>query len=248
MIKALIADDEPLLRADLKQRLSHLWPELVICAEADDGVAAIDAFERERPQIVFLDVRMPGKTGLEVADALAGKCHIVFVTAFDRYAVEAFERGAIDYLVKPIVDSRMQTMVQRLKERRAEAPSDLFALLQELKGQLGPKREFLRWIRASHGSALRLIPIGDVLFFHADEKYTRVVTAEGESLIRKPIKELVDELDPEHFWQIHRATLVSARAIAGVVRDGAGHLFVQVSGAREKLEVSRGYVHLFRQM
>ncbi len=248
MIKALIADDEPLLRADLKQRLSRLWPELVVCAEAADGIAALEAFERERPQIVFLDIRMPGRTGLEVAGALAGKCHIVFVTAYDRHAVEAFERGAVDYLVKPVVDARMQTMVKRLKERRAGAPPELDALLQELRARLGPRQDFLRWIRASHGNALRLIAIDDVLFFHADEKYTRVVTVEGESLIRKPIKELVDELDPGQFWQIHRATLISARAIAGVVRDEAGRLHVRVNGSDEKLEVSRGYTHLFRQM
>ena len=248
MIKALIADDEPLLRADLKQRLSRLWPELVICAESGDGIAALDAFERERPQIVFLDIRMPGKTGLEVAVALAGRCHIVFVTAYERHAVEAFERGAVDYLVKPVVDARMQTMVARLKERRADAPLDLEGLLQELKAQLGPKHEFLRWIRASHGNALRLIAVDDVLFFHADEKYTRVVTAEGESLIRKPIKELAEELDPEQFWQIHRATLISAAAIAGVTRDEVGRLQVQVNGSRERLDVSRGYAHLFKQM
>lgn len=248
MIKALIADDERLLRADLKQCLSRLWPELVVCAEADDGIAALEAFERERPQIVFLDIRMPGKTGLEVAGALAGRCHIVFVTAYDHFAVEAFERGAIDYLVKPVVDARMQTMIDRLKARHAGPPPDLGALLRELRTQLEPKREFLRWIRASQGNALRLIPIDDVLFFHADEKYTRVVTTDGESLIRKPIKELVDELDPEKFWQIHRATLVNAGAVAKVVRDEAGHTLVQVNGSREKLEVSRGYAHLFKQM
>lgn len=247
-MRALIADDEPLLRADLKSRLGRAWPELVICAEAADGNAALAAFERERPDFAFLDIRMPGRSGLEVAQAIAGRCHIVFVTAFDQHAVEAFERGAHDYLVKPVSDERFEAMVARLKARTAGPPPQLDALLRELAARLPAQREFLRWIKASHGSALKLVAVEQVLFFNADEKYTRVVTAEGESLIRKPIRELVDELDPRLFWQIHRSTIVNARAIAGVTRDDAGHIRVRMKGAPDSLEVSRSFAHLFRQM
>lgn len=247
-MRALIADDEPLLRADLKNRLGRLWPELLVCAEAADGNAALEAFEHERPDIAFLDIRMPGRSGLEVAEAIAGRCHIVFVTAYDKHAVEAFERGAHDYVVKPMSDARLQTMVARLKERTAGPPQQLDALLRELAARLPPRREYLRWIKASHGSALKLLAIEQVLFFDADEKYTRVVTAEGESLIRKPIRELIDELDPEQFWQIHRATIVNAKAIGGVTRDDAGRIQVKIKGAPDQLEVSRSFAHLFRQM
>jgi DNA-binding LytR/AlgR family response regulator len=247
-MRALIADDERLLRADLKNRLGRLWPELQICAEAADGNAALEAFERERPDIAFLDIRMPGRSGLEVAEAIAGRCHIVFVTAYDKHAVEAFEHGAHDYVVKPVVDARLQTMVARLQERTAGPPRQLDTLLRELSARLPPRREFLRWIKASHGSALKLLAIEQVLFFHSDEKYTRVMTLDGESLIRKPIRELIDELDPEQFWQIHRATIVNAKAIAGVTRDGVGRIQVKIRGAPGQLEVSRSFAHLFRQM
>lgn len=231
-----------------RQRIRRLWPELVICAEAADGNAALEAFERERPDIAFLDIRMPGRSGLEVAEAIGARCHIVFVTAYDKHAVEAFERGAHDYLVKPVSDARLQTMAARLQERSAGPPRQLDTLLRELSLRLPPRREFLRWIKASQGSALKLVPIEQVLFFHADDKYTRVVTAEGESLIRKPIRELTDELDPEQFWQIHRATVVNARAIAGVTRDSVGRVRVKIKGASDSLEVSRSFAHLFRQM
>jgi DNA-binding LytR/AlgR family response regulator len=247
-MRALIADDEPLLRADLKHRLGRLWPELAICAEAADGNTALEAFERERPDIAFLDIRMPGRSGLEVATAIAGRCHIVFVTAYDKHAVEAFERGAHDYLVKPVSDTRFEIMLARLKQRIAGQPPQLDALLRDLSTHFAPRREFLRWIKASHGTGLKLLAIEDVLFFDADEKYTRVVTTAGESLIRKPIRELVEELDPEQFWQVHRSTIVNAKAIAGVSRDGAGRIRLKVTGAADSLEVSRGFAHLFRQM
>jgi len=247
-MRALIADDEPLLRADLKKRLARLWPELVICAEAADGDAAVDAFERERPDIAFLDIRMPGRTGLEVAQEIGGRCHLVFVTAFDRHAVEAFERGAHDYLVKPVSDVRLQSMIARIKERTDDRSPRIEDLVRELSARLAPRREFLRWIKASQGKSLKLVPIEEVLFFHADDKYTRVVTPEGESLIRKPIKELIDELDPERFWQVHRSTVVNAGAVAGVTRDEGGRLHIKLKGSSEPIEVSRSYAHLFRQM
>jgi len=248
LTRALIADDEPLLRADLRHRLARLWPELDICAEAADGIAALDAFGREQPDIAFLDIRMPGRSGLEVAAAISGRCHIVFITAYDKHAVEAFERGAHDYVVKPVSDARLESMVARLKQRIAGPPPQLDALLRDLSKRLAPKREFLRWIKASQGSALKLVAIEDVLFFDADEKYTRVVTSAGESLIRKPIRELADELDPEQFWQIHRSTIVNAKAIAGVTRDSVGRIRVKIAGAPDSLEVSRSFAHLFRQM
>jgi DNA-binding LytR/AlgR family response regulator len=247
-MRALIADDEPLLRADLRTRLGRLWPELTICAEVADGHAAVEAIDRDRPDIAFLDIRMPGRTGLEVAAAAAGRCHIVFVTAYDQFAVQAFERGAHDYLVKPVTDERMRAMVARLRERAGVPPAQVEDLLRELSRHVTPRRDYLRWIKASHGSQLKLVAVEDILFFHADDKYTRVVTAAGESLIRKPIKELVEELDPAQFWQIHRATLVNASAIGAVTRDEAGRIHVRVKGVPEKLEASRSYAHLFRQM
>ena len=247
-MRALIADDEQLLRADLKNRLARLWPELKVCAEAADGNAALEAFERERPEIAFLDIRMPGRTGLEVARVLSGRCHVVFITAYDRHAVEAFERGAHDYLVKPVSDSRLESMIARMKERTGDRSREIEELVRELSARLAPRREFLRWIKASQGKALKLVPIEEVLFFHSDDKYTRVVTTAGESLIRKPIKDLIDELDPERFWQVHRSTLVNAVAIAGVTRDAVGRLYVRLKGSPETIEVSRSYAHLFRQM
>ncbi len=215
---AVIADDEPLLRAQLRDTLHTLWPELVIVGEAAHGEQAVDLVATHRPQVVFLDIEMPGMTGLAAAAQIKGLAHLVFVTAYQQYAVEAFERGALDYVLKPASEQRLAETIARLKQRIAQpVPSAeaLTAALAQLAAALGkPAMPQLKWIQASIGAQVRLIPVEQVLFFQSDLKYTRVVTSDGESLIRKPLKELIDELDSEQFWQIHRGTLVNSRAIS----------------------------------
>ena len=269
----MIADDERLMREQLRARLSEAWPELVFVGEAKNGSEAVEMVAAHEPDFAFLDIRMPGMTGIEAARAILGRedntCQVVFITAYDQYAVEAFEQGAIDYVLKPADRERLAKTVERLKGRidhgggpgsRDESPPlaqpDLTQLLTRLAsrleagaGQAGlPTTSRLQWIQASVGQSLRLIPVDEVLFFQSDEKYTRVQTAQFEALIKKPIKELIDELDPERFWQIHRATLVNAQAIASVTRDFRGRQIVTVTGHPQKLEVSRTYTHLFKQM
>lgn len=252
--RAVIADDERLMREQLRTRLAEVWPELQIVAEARNGDEAVAAVAEHRPDLVFLDIRMPGKTGVEAAREIGDACHVVFITAYSEYAVEAFEQGAVDYVLKPAERERLAQTVERLRKRLGTPPADISGLLQRLSERLDAPtpaaagRKSLQWIQASMGQQLRLIATADVLFFISDEKYTRVQTEGFEALIRKPIKELVDELDPEQFWQIHRATIVNARAIAGVTRDFRGRLLVQLKNFSEKLEVSRNYTHLFRQM
>ena len=271
-VTAILADDERLMREQLRARLSEAWPELVFLAEAKNGGEAVEMVETHEPDFAFLDIRMPGMTGIEAARAILGRegntCQIVFITAYDQYAVEAFEQGAIDYVLKPADRERLAKTVERLKARvdRPESPAkaldrpDVAELLTRLASRLdataGPGAATtaagavprLQWIQASVGQSLRLIPVEDVLFFQSDEKYTRVQTAQFEALIKKPIKELIDELDPDRFWQIHRATLVNAQAIATVSRDFRGRQIVTVTGHPQKLEVSRTYTHLFKQM
>lgn len=253
MPTAIIADDERLMREQLRARLAEVWPELEILAEARNGEEAVTAVSEHQPDLAFLDIRMPGMTGIEAARAIGDACHIVFITAYNEYAVDAFEHGAVDYVLKPAERERLEITVARLRKRLGTKPSDLGELLSRLSAKLdgaagGSGRAPLRWIQASVGQQLRMIPVGDVLFFTSDEKYTRVQTESFEALIRKPIKELVDELDPEHFWQIHRATIVNAKAIAGITRDFRGRQLVLIKGSNEKLEVSRNYTHLFKQM
>ncbi len=247
-MKAVIAEDEPVLRAELKETLAQLWPDLDICAEAEDGIEALRALSVHAPDILFLDIQMPGLSGLEVAKQASGRCHVAFVTAYDKYAVAAFEQGAVDYVMKPFSAARLATTVTRLKDRIASAPANLDSLLRSLADAAGAKREYLRWITASQGNELRLITIEEIVYFQADNKYTLVVTAQQESLIRRPIKELYDELDPQTFWQIHRGTLVNVNAIAGVQRDLGGRLRVKLKQRNETLSVSEPYYHLFKQM
>jgi DNA-binding LytR/AlgR family response regulator len=250
MPTAVIADDERLMREQLRTRLSEVWPELEVIAEAKNGEEAVAAVNDHRPDLAFLDIRMPGMTGIEAARAIGDACHVVFITAYNEYAVDAFEHGAVDYVLKPAERERLELTVARLKKRLGTKPSDLGDLLSKLSARLdgGSGKAHLRWIQASVGQQLRMIPVGDVLFFTSDEKYTRVQTETFEALIRKPIKELVDELDPEQFWQIHRATIVNTKAIAGITRDFRGRQLVLIKGSNEKLEVSRNYTHLFKQM
>ena len=246
MPSSLIADDEPMLRAQLKARLADSWPELVICAEATTGAEALALFDAHRPDIAFLDIRMPVKSGIEVAHALEGRCHIVFVTAYDEYAIAAFDEGAVDYVLKPASPERIDKVVARLKLRLASAPLDLTAVLARLAAREGTGP--LKWIRASLGTAMKLIPTDEVLYFQAEDKYTKVVTGNGDALIRKPIKELFDELDSEQFWQIHRSTIVNLRAIARVERDWRDQPVILLRDRPEKLTVSRTFAHRFKAM
>ncbi|QDQ28069.1 response regulator transcription factor [Chitinimonas arctica] len=251
---ALIADDERLMREQIIGRLKDAWPELQIIGEAANGLEAVAMARAQQPDIAFLDIRMPEMDGIQAARALAGQCHIVFVTAYDQYAVTAFEQGAVDYLLKPADPERLATTCERLRERLGKGgePDGMEALLEQLARRLGSgeskPREYLRWVQASVGNSLRMISSREILFFRAEDKYTRVQTEQFEALIRKPIKELVDELDPDEFWQIHRAILVRVDAIDQVSRDFRGQQIVQMKGNEEKLEVSRSFTHLFKHM
>ena len=246
---AVIADDEPLLRANLRTRLAKLWPELAVVHEMENGRGIEEVIAAHEPDLFFLDIHMPGVNGLEAARAVAGRAHVVFVTAFDQYAVEAFERGAIDYVLKPFNEERLGVTVERLRERLETKPASVDALVEQLAGRLGARpAEHLRWIKASVGSNVRLIPVEEVLFFQSDEKYTRVVTCDSEVLIRKPIKELLDELVPAKFWQIHRATIVNVDHIASVRRGLKDQAEIALRDNRETLVVSRAFTHLFKQM
>jgi DNA-binding LytR/AlgR family response regulator len=252
MPTAIIAEDEATLRGQLVEQLGQLWPELAIVGEAADGVQALRLLDEHRPDVMFLDIQMPGATGLEVARQASGRCHVVFVTAYDQHAVAAFDQGAVDYVLKPVSAARLFTAVSRLKQRLGTPPARLGATLNGLVGAGAPPpaatRQYLRWINASVGQNVKLITVDEISYFQADNKYTRVVTAEGEALIRKPLKELVEELDPNQFWQIHRSTLVNAISIAGVTRDFRGRMLVKLKSRPETLLVSDSYTHLFRQM
>ncbi len=248
-VQAVIADDEAELAQHLARELAKLWPELEVVALAANGVEALAQIERLRPQIAFLDIRMPGLTGLEVARRLNGDCRVVFVTAYDQYAVEAFERAAVDYLLKPISPERLAKTVARLRDgAAAPAAVDLAALLASLRQALPAPPEYLRWIRAGIGERVELIAVDEVHYFLAADKYTSVVTQEREYLIRTALKELAGQLDPQRFWQIHRGTIVNVERVAAVQRDFGGRLSLTLRGRSEPLKVSRGYSHLFRQM
>jgi DNA-binding LytR/AlgR family response regulator len=264
-VRALIADDERLMRDQLRTRLAEVWPGLQIVAEARNGLEAVELTAQHRPEVIFLDIRMPGLTGVEAARQIAQMAlgedellpEIVFITAYDQYAVEAFEQGAADYVLKPAEAQRLKVTVERIRKRldsRGTADEVAAPPLQQLLHQLAAKinpgaaAPRLTRVQASVGSTIQMIPVDEVLFFVSDEKYTRVQTAKTEALIRKPIKELVDELNPEHFWQIHRSTLVNVREIESVTRDDRGRQIVSVRGHSEKLEVSRSYTGLFKGM
>jgi DNA-binding LytR/AlgR family response regulator len=276
--RALIADDERLMREQLRTRLAEVWPELDIVAEAKNGLEAVQLTEQHHPDLVFLDIRMPGMTGVEAARAIAQLpiadddeadgwkgCEIVFITAYDQYAIEAFEQGVVDYVLKPAERERLLVTIDRIQKRLAHRqqnagadasgnpgeppPAAMQQLLQKLAARMDPsKAPQLKWIQATVGQNIQMIPVDDVLFFISDEKYTRVQTATIEALIRKPIKELIEELDAEVFWQIHRSTLVNTKFIAGVSRDLRGRQLVAMKGHPEKLEVSRSFTGLFKGM
>jgi DNA-binding LytR/AlgR family response regulator len=248
---AIVAEDEVTLRHQLVEQLGQLWPELDVIGEAADGVQALRLLDERRPDVLFLDIEMPGATGLEVARQANGRCHVVFVTAYDQHAIAAFDQGAVDYVLKPVAVARLFTAVSRLKQRLGSPPLRIDAALSHLgaaSASPATGRQPLRWINASVGQNLKLITVDEISYFQADNKYTRVVTTEGEALIRKPLKELVEELDPGKFWQIHRSTLVNATAIAGVTRDFRGRMMIKLKTRSETLLVSDTYTHLFRQM
>jgi DNA-binding LytR/AlgR family response regulator len=232
----------------LKEKLAEAWPELEIVAEVGDGVAAIEAFHAHRPQIAFLDIRMPGRTGLDVAAAIGDECHVVFITAYDQYAVKAFDAGAVDYLLKPVESDRLAAATERIRRKLGRPPADLSALIAELRASVNIEVPRMKWIKAAVGKTVKLIAVGDVTYFQSDTKYTRVVMDGGEALIRTPLKELLAELDPEKFWQIHRSTIVNLDAVAGVLREDAERQFVLLKGRQEKLPISRQFSHLFKQM
>jgi DNA-binding LytR/AlgR family response regulator len=257
---AIIADDERLMREQLRRRLGDAWPELQIVGEAVNGTEAVEQVAALRPDLAFLDIRMPGKTGIEAGRDIGNRCHIVFVTAYDAHAVEAFEQGAIDYVLKPADPERLAVTVRRLKARLAEQEpaSNLAAVIERLEGLAGriaptlapaPVRSagYLQWIQAGLGQHLRLLPVDEVVFLQAQDKYTAVATAKELALVRKPIREFVDELDSDRFWQIHRGTLVAVKEIAAVNRDGE-QLVIQLRNRPERLEVSRSFAGRFRQM
>ena len=271
---ALIVDDEAPMRDYLRTVLANAWPELTIIGEAANGIAAIEEADQLKPDLIFLDIRMPGKNGLEAALELTRQSQVVFVTAYNEYAVDAFDRGAVDYLLKPVDPERLQKTVLRLQERLAEKRAQtattnnvkvsddemnhaaqgqqMKQLLQQIMAQqlqqVAPPRQYLRWIQASVGNALRMISTNEIVFFRSDDKYTLVQTDQAEYLIRKTLKELEDELDPDEFWRIHRSTLVRVTAIAEVTRDFKGKQMLGLKGRSEKLEISRNHAYLFQQM
>ncbi len=267
--RAILADDERLMREQLRKRLAEAWPELSIVAEAKNGIEAVAAVQSHRPALAFLDIRMPGKTGLEAAREIAGlgiDCHIVFVTAYDAHAVEAFEQGAVDYLLKPAEPARLALTVKRLQQRLSqpasgEAPwAAVLARLDALAGKpttpanpvpvmpaTPAGKPYLQWIQAGLGQQIHLLAAADVVYLQAQDKYTAVATAQDIALVRKPIREFIDELDPAQFWQIHRGTVVAVRDIASVQRDGE-RLTVLLRSRPERLEVSRSFASRFRQM
>jgi DNA-binding LytR/AlgR family response regulator len=247
-VTALVAEDEAQLRDELCETLQMLWPTLQLVARVGDGASAIEAWQRLQPTFVFLDIHMPGESGLDVARVVSGRSHVIFVTAFDQYAVQAFEQGAADYVLKPFSLQRLQLTVQRLQARLNTTPIPIHDLLRALADRNVTKPSYLRWITASLGQDLRLITSEEIAYFRAEHKYTVVATTDKEAIISTPIKELVDALDPNDFWQIHRGTIVNMRQIAGIRRDLRGRLLVQLKHRKELLPVSARYAHLFRQM
>jgi len=247
--RAIIAEDEANLREQLRETLATVWPELEICAEAQDGVHALRALERHSPDMIFLDIEMPGLNGIEVAKRASGRCHVVFVTAYDSYAVTAFEQGAVDYVMKPLTGARIAHSVERLRERLKSRPPDIVGLLEKIAGRLDNRKpEYLRWVTASDGADTRLVTVDEVIYFRSDNKYTTVATADREALIRVGIKDLAEQLDPAAFWQIHRGTIVNVAYIAGVTRDFRGRMALRLKKRAETLPVSDSYSHLFKQM
>ena len=245
---ALIAEDEPLLRAELREALERLWPELAICAEAGDGAAAMLALERHRPTILFLDIHMPGVNGLEIAEHASGRSHVVFVTAFNEHATAAFEHGALDYVVKPFSLPRLAKTVARLKDRLRHAPADLSGLTEVLRAIVSDDTRYVRWLTVPHGRDLRVVTAEEICYLRAANKYTSVFTAGAEYLLTSTLKQMREKLDPRTFWQIHRSYIVNVAAIQTIHRSFHGSYEVQLRQRRELLPVSAAHAHLFRRL
>jgi DNA-binding LytR/AlgR family response regulator len=249
-VRILVAEDEAPQRAALIDLLAELWPEASLVAACADGREAVEAFSREAPEVVFLDIRMPGLSGLEVAQAVGGRAHLVFVTAYDEHALRAFDAGAIDYLLKPVRRDRLAETVARLRRRVRLQPVDADALLARLRDELGrpPRAETLKWVTASVGDTVKLYPVEEILFFQAQDKYTRVVTTGDDAVIRKSLRELLQVLDPDVFWQVHRSVIVRASAIEAVRKDELGKHWLTLRGRQEALPVSAAFHARFRGM
>jgi DNA-binding LytR/AlgR family response regulator len=251
MTTALIAEDEGPQREELRQLLTEMWPELTIVAECEDGLAAIEALQQHRPQLAFLDIRMPGLSGLEIAKAANGIARVVFTTAYDEYAVQAFDRGAIDYLLKPIRRDRLAECIERVRERLANSDSqELIDIVASLQARLSGSRQEsqIKWITATVGNATKLFPIDEVIYFRAQDKYTQVATANDAAQIRMPLKELLEKLDSETFWQVHRSIIVRASAIRSVHRCEDGKHTLRLKESDVELPVSSAFQHRFRGM
>ncbi len=244
---AVIAEDEPVIRGEIRDTLTRLWPELAILAEVDNGVEALAVLARCVPAVFFLDIQMPGLNGLEVARRLSGKAHVVFVTAFDKYAVAAFEHGALDYVLKPISVPRMQLTVERLRARLSEPPADLSRIAELLKEIAPPESRYLKWLTVPHGSELRVVAVGEISYLRADHKYTTLVTPHGSFLMNAPLGRMKERLDPQIFWQIHRSVIVNVGAIDVIYRSFRGRLEIKLKGHGELLPVSTAHAHQFRE-
>lgn len=244
---AVIAEDEPLIRREIRDMLAQLWPQLSVVAEVGDGLAALQSIERATPDIVFLDIQMPGLNGLEVAQRLSGRAHVVFVTAFDKYAVAAFEQGALDYVVKPISQARMQVAIERLRSRLTEVPADLGRIAELLREIVPTESKYLKWLTVPHGSELRVVAVEEVSYLRADHKYTTVVTPRDSFLMNASLRQMKAKLDPQLFWQIHRSVIVNVGAIDRIYRTFRGALEVKLKERQELLPVSAAHAHLFRE-
>ncbi len=248
-VKIIIAEDELPLRQSFERELERNWPEATIVASCADGASAIDAVKHLKPDVVFLDIRMPNKSGLEVAKAIGDQAFIVFTTAYDQYAVKAFESGAVDYLLKPIESKRLVGTIERLQQRlETQQPQNLENLISQLQGQLTPQADTIKWVTASAGDSVRMISVDDILYFQSDQKYTKVVTADSEAVIRMSLKELVSRLDGEQFWKVHRSTIVAASAIHAVKRNELGAWRLSLKDRAERLPVSAEFQKRFKAL
>ncbi|HTB67585.1 MAG TPA: LytTR family DNA-binding domain-containing protein [Steroidobacteraceae bacterium] len=243
---AVIAEDEPLVGAELRRLLVNVWPELIIREEVTDGLAAVAALDKHHPEILFLDIEMPGLNGLEVARRVSGQTQVVFITAFDQYAVAAFEKGAVDYVLKPVSAERLSTTVARLRQQLSRPPGNLGAAIEMIRRLVGPRSEHLKWLTVPRADELQVISVAEILYFRSDRKYTEVVTRRDKYLITGPLRYLRDRLDPEMFWQIHRSILINVTAIETVHRTFRGAFEIKVRGRSELLPVSSAYTHRFK--
>ena len=247
MTGAVIAEDEPLVRREIRDMLATLWPELDILAEVGDGLEAVASVEKYRPNVFFLDIQMPGLNGLEVAQRLNGRAHVVFITAFDQYAVSAFEHGALDYVLKPISRARMGVAIERLRSRLSQPPADQHRIAELLKELAPPDSRYLKWLTVPYAGELRVLAVAEISYLRAEQKYTTVVTPQGGFLLTSSLRQMREKLDPQVFWQIHRGVVVNVAAIDRIYRTFRGALEVKVKGRDELLPVSATHAHLFRE-